>query len=157
VVWYKPLYVSGSNTLQNDVITNAVGVNVFAERTGWNTVSLEEFLLTNPDIIIVSGGGGMDSSEKDVILEEFMTNPQYASLSAVKNHHVYAVNADTISRPGPRIADAAEEVGRIISAVTEERAGQMSGDTDAGNAKTPGFSAGVAALAILGICLVMRK
>ena len=27
-----------------------------------------------------------------------MTNPQYASLSAVKNHHVYAVNADIISR-----------------------------------------------------------
>lgn len=157
VVWYKPLYVSGNNTLQNDVISNAGGMNVFVHRSGWSTVSLEEFLLTNPDIILVSGGGGMDSSEKDVILDEFMANPQYASLAAVKNHHVYAVNADIISRPGPRIADAAEEVSRIFSAVAEERAAQMPGTTDAGNAKAPGFSAGIAALTIFGLCLAMRK
>jgi iron complex transport system substrate-binding protein len=157
VVWHKPLYVSGNNTLQNDVISNDGGVNVFADRSGWSTVSLEEFLLTNPDIIIVSGGGGMDSSEKDVILEEFMTNPQYASLSAVKNHHVYAVNADIISRPGPRIADAAEEVSRIISAIAEEHTAQIPVAADAGNAKAPGFSAGAMALALFGICLAMRK
>ncbi|MCK9580065.1 MAG: cobalamin-binding protein [Methanoregula sp.] len=157
VVWYKPLYVSGNNTLQNDVISNAGGINVFADRSGWSTVSLEEFLLTNPDIIIVSGGGGMDSSEKDVILEEFMTNPQYVSLAAVKNHHVYAVNADTISRPGPRIADAAEEVSHIISAVGREHAVQMPGAGDAGKAKAPGFSEAVVFLALFGLCAATRK
>ncbi|MDO9323867.1 MAG: cobalamin-binding protein, partial [Methanoregula sp.] len=85
IVWHKPLYVSGNDTLQNDVIINAGGENLFADRSGWSTVSLEEFLMKNPDIIIVNGGGGMDALEKDVILEVFMTNPQYASLSAVKN------------------------------------------------------------------------
>jgi iron complex transport system substrate-binding protein len=141
VVWHKPLYVSGNNTLQNDVIVHAGGVNVFSDHSGWSTVSLEEFLLTNPDIIIVSSGGGMDVSEKDVILEEFMTNPQYASLTAVKNNHVYAVNADIISRPGPRIADAAEEVARIIRTVDEERTASLIATIPTGATKTPGFTA----------------
>ena len=157
VVWHKPLYVSGNDTLQNDVIVHTGGRNVFADRSGWSTVSLEEFLIANPDIVIVSGGGGMDSSENDVILEEFMTKPQYASLAAVKNHHVYAIDADIISRPGPRIADAAEEAGHIIQAFEEEQAAQQPVPAETRNTRAPGFSAVVAALALCGICAVMRR
>ncbi len=120
VVWNDPLYVSGSDTLQDDVIEYAGGLNAFAAVNGWGTVSLEEFLLQNPDIIIVSGGGGMDNATRDVILDDFMTHLQYASLSAVKNHRVYAVNADAISRAGPRIVDAAEQVAEDIHADAPE-------------------------------------
>jgi len=157
VVYYKPLTVSGNATMQNDIISRTGGTNVFAGRNGWGTVSLEEFLLANPDIIIVSGGGGMDSSGRDVILDDFMTNPQYASLSAVKNHHVYAINADIISRPGPRIADAAEEVSCIISAVEEDRVAQQPVTVPSTTAKTPGFSAIIAVLGFIAVVIAIRK
>lgn len=157
VVYYKPLYVSGNTTMQDDIITRAGGVNVFSGRSGWSTVSLEEFLMANPDIIIVSGGGGMDASERDVIREEFMTSPQYASLSAVKNNRVIAINADIISRPGPRVADAAEEVSRIIAAVEEERAAQKPVATGSAPQKSPGFSGEVVLLTLFGLCAVMRR
>jgi len=157
VVWHKPLYVSGNNTLQNDVIVLAGGVNVFSLRSGWSTVSLEEFLMTNPDIIIVSGGGGVDSSGKDVILEEFMTNPQYASLSAVKNKDVHAVDANIISRPGPRIADAVEEVTRIIRTVDKERAASQPTTVPETTTKTPGFTAIAAVLGIFAVFAMARK
>ncbi len=147
VVWHDPLYLSGNNTLQNDVIIHAGGVNAFAEKSGWFTVSLEEFLIKNPDIIIVSGGGGMDSSEKDVILEAFMTNPQYASLSAVKNHHVYAVNADIISRPAPRIIYATEQVAQLIHPECFTQ-GTMVNPIPTTPVKSPGFCAGSAVLLI---------
>ena len=114
VVWHDPLYVSGNDTLQNDVIEHAGGVNVFAEKSGWYTVSLEELLMKNPDVIIVNGGEGMDSSENDIILTAFMNNPQYSSLSAVKNHRIYAVDANIISRPAPRIVNATEEVVHLL-------------------------------------------
>ena len=157
VVYYKPLTVSGNATMQNDIISRTGGTNVFAGRNGWNTISLEEFLLANPDIIIVSGRGGMDSSARDVILDDFMTNPQYASLSAVKNHHVYAINADIISRPGPRIADAAEEVSRIIVSVEKERAAQQPVKVPGTTAKTPGFSAIIAVLGFIAVVIAIRK
>ena len=158
VVWNKPLYVSGNSTMQNDIIFLSGGTNVFSGRNGWGTVSLEEFLLANPDIIIVSGGGGMDSSTNDLILEDFMKNPQYASLSAVKNRHVYAVDADIISRPGPRVADAAGEVTRIIRTVEEERrASPVTAAVPDTVAKSPGFAPFAAVFGLLAVAARFRR
>ncbi|HNQ30525.1 MAG: Cobalamin-binding protein precursor [Methanoregulaceae archaeon PtaB.Bin009] len=148
VVWHDPLYVSGNDTLQNDVIIHAGGENVFSDREGWSTVPLEEFLLKNPDILIVSGGGGMDSSEKDVILEVFMTSPQYASLSAVRNNRVYAVNADIISRPAPRIVEATEQVARHLHPECFNGTAAIPGDTAVIPVKSPGFCTGSALLLV---------
>lgn len=157
VVYLKPLYISGNNTQQDDIIARAGGVNVFSDRNGWGTVSLEEFLRVNPDIIIVSGGGGMDGSERDIIREEFMTRPQYASLSAVKNSRVYAINADIISRPGPRIVEAAEEVSRIIATVREERSAHHPSAAAPATQKSPAFTAEIAGLIILTALAAFRK
>jgi iron complex transport system substrate-binding protein len=157
VVWHEPLYVSCNATIQNDIISRTGGTNVFADRSGWSTVSLEEFLLANPDIIIVSGGGGMDDSERDVILEEFMTNSQYASLSAVKNNRGYAIDADIISRPGPRGADAAEQVSGIIAAVRAERAAQQTAAPGSVTPRAPGFSAAAVVLALIGLYAAGRR
>ena len=156
VVWNNPLYVSGNDTLQNDVIEHAGGVNAFARVSGWGTVSLEEFLVTNPDIIIVNGGGGMDNETQDVILEEFMTRPQYASLSAVKNHRVYAVKADSISRAGPRIVDATEQVAADAREMTRAESGGTAGT--APTARAPGFCAAGTVLIIAAfVCLMQRR
>jgi iron complex transport system substrate-binding protein len=156
VVWNDPLYISGNDTLQNDVILHAGGVNAFAEKSGWGTVSLEEFLMKNPDVIIVNGGGGMDSLTKDVILEAFMTNPQYASLSAVKNHRVYAVDADIISRPAPRIVDATEQVARLIHPECFTETNTTVNAIPTTPVKSPGFCAGTAVLFISLIILLQR-
>lgn len=156
VVWNNPLYVSGNDTLQNDVIEHAGGTNAFARVSGWGTVSLEEFLMTNPDIIIVNGGGGMDNDTRDIILEDFMTRPQYASLSAVKNHRVYAVKADTISRAGPRIVDATEQVAADVREMTWSGAeGSASGVP---TARSPGLCAAGTVLFIAAfVCLMQRR
>jgi iron complex transport system substrate-binding protein len=154
VVWHEPLYVSGNDTLQNDVIMHAGGENVFADRNGWSTVSLEEFLMKNPDIIIVSGGGGMDSSEKDVIREAFMTKPQYASLSAVKNNHIYSVNADIISRPAPRIVDATEQVAHFIHPECFTQATLPLSTTP--TVKSPGFCVGSVVL-LISLIIFLRR
>jgi iron complex transport system substrate-binding protein len=154
VVWNDPLYVSGNDTLQDDIIAHAGGKNVFAGIDGWGTVSLEEFLMKNPDIIIVSGGGGMDNDTRDVILEDFMTGSQYASLSAVKNHRVYAVNADAISRAGPRIVDATEQVAADIRSI--KTAVDTPGRIPAPAARSPGFCCGSVIL-IGGILVCLRR
>lgn len=157
VVWHDPLYVSGNDTLQNDLIVHAGGRNVFAEKSGWGTVSLEEFLMKNPDVIIVNGGHGMDSKTNDVILDTFMNTTQYASLSAVKNHRVYAVNADILSRPAPRIVDATEQVARLIHPECFTEATMTSTITPTTTVKSPGFCAESAVLLISLIILLRRE
>ncbi|OPX69480.1 MAG: Cobalamin-binding protein precursor [Methanoregulaceae archaeon PtaB.Bin056] len=156
VVWHDPLYVSGNDTLQNDVILHAGGENAFFDRNGWSTVPLEEFLLKDPDVIIVSGGGGMDSSEKDVILEVFMTSPQYASLSAVRNNRVYAVDADIISRPAPRIVDATEQVARLLHPECFRGTTTTPDNTLAIPVKSPGFCAG-SALLLISLVFILHR
>jgi iron complex transport system substrate-binding protein len=157
VVWHDPLYVSGNDTLQNDVIVHAGGVNAFADRNGWGTVSLEEFLMKNPDIILVNEGDGMDASAKDVILDAFMNNPQYASLSAVKNHQVYAVNSDLISRSGPRIVDAVEQVARIIRTVNGTHPASQAESVATSAAKTPGFTVFAALSGLVAGMIIVRR
>jgi len=156
VVWHDPLYVSGNDTLQNDLIIHAGGRNVFAEKSGWGTVSLEEFLMKNPDVIIVNGGNGMDSKTNDVILDAFMNNSQYVSLSAVKNHRVYAVNADILSRPAPRIVDATEQVARLIHPECFTGATTTPTIIPTATVKSPGFCAGSAVL-LISLIIVMRR
>ena len=153
VVWHDPLYVSGNTTLQNDVIVHAGGINSFSDRNGWNTVSPEEFLLKDPEIILVNSGSGSDPSEKNVVRDSFMANPQYASLSAVRKNHLYVIDADSISRPGPRIVDATEELSRIIQMAESEPPASQPGKIP----KTPGFIASIAMLGLFAILMMTRK
>jgi iron complex transport system substrate-binding protein len=114
VVWYDPIWVSGNNTFQNEVIEMAGGVNAFGSVEGWEIVSFEEFVTTDPDYIIVNSGTGMGESNADVIYEYFMTEPRMQELSAVRENRIYIVDADVISRGGPRIVDALEETAQIL-------------------------------------------
>jgi len=154
VVWYDPLYISGNGTLQNDVIVRAGGINAFAGRNGWVTVSLEEFRAINPDIILVNGGNGMGKKGPDAILETFQNDPRYAALTAVHEGHIYAVDADIISRPGPRIVDAVEEIASLISRYGTHNTSPVA-------APTPHVSAPLPVLAlvsvIIGSLYVIRK
>lgn len=114
VVWHEPVWVSGDRTFQNEVIRAAGGENVFAHLDEWEIVGLEEFIVTNPDYIFVSSGTGMGTAGQNVIYQYFMTEPRFQNLNAVKNHQVILIDADIISRAGPRIVDALEEVAAVI-------------------------------------------
>ena len=114
VIWYDPLWVSGRGTIQNEENTQAGGLNAVGSIEEWGIVSLEEFIVTDPDYILVSSGTGMSKEGYDVIYDYFMNEPRMQNLKAVKNGHVYVVDADTVSRGGPRIVDALEEVARDL-------------------------------------------
>ncbi len=57
----------------------------------------------DPDVIILSASD--DNREPNEI---FRNSP------AVKNGRVYSINADIVSRPGPRMADAAEQMAKML-------------------------------------------
>ncbi len=113
-MWADPLWVSGGNTLQEEIISLAGGVNAFDDVDGWRAVNLERFLITNPDYILVDSGMGMGVGGYNVIRDSFYNDPRFAGLTAVENQNVYVINADIIDRGGPRIIDCIEEVAAIL-------------------------------------------
>ena len=112
-MWTDPLWVSGSSTFQDEMIAFAGGINAVAETEGWGIVTLEKFLLIDPDIIFVDTGMGMGEGAQDVLKNYFLTEPRLSTLTAVQTGQVYAVNADIIDRGGPRIVEGIEAVASI--------------------------------------------
>lgn len=100
-------YTCGPNTFVDSMISMAGGENVAADaETAWPQYSLEQLVSKDPDVILVSG----DQSMADA----FMAAEMYKDLRAVKEGKVFALDADTSNRPGPRIVEALEQIARAL-------------------------------------------
>ena len=94
------LYTIGKDSFITDIIARAGGVSATADlATAYPKLSKETALALNPEVIILS-----ESDDNREPNEVFGNSP------AVKNKRVYSVNADLLSRPGPRIVDALEQI-----------------------------------------------
>lgn len=94
------LYTVGRESYITDLISRAGGVSATAElATAYPKISRETALAMNPDIIVISESEGNREPN-----EAFRNSP------AVRNGRVYWINADLLSRPGPRVIDALEQM-----------------------------------------------
>lgn len=150
-MWTDPLWVSGSGTFQDEMITAAGGVNAAADEGGWVALTMEKFLTMNPDIIVVDSGNGMGVGADDALRDFFLKDPRMQSLSAVQNEQVYVVNADIIDRGGPRIVECVEALAEIAH---PDIFGEYGGNTN--STKSPGFSV-LGVLAGLGAVIALRR
>jgi len=108
VVWYKPLWTAGSGTFIDELIRKAGGTNIAGDITGWPKMNLETVIERNPQVIIVGEGhpGGLVEAVKGEGLL-WITD-------AFKYNKIYTIDADIVSRTGPRIVDALEKMAKII-------------------------------------------
>lgn len=105
-------WTAGPGTFINDMIEMLGGVNVAKDaQVSWPEYSMEQLILNDPDLILVSAYGGDES-----IAEALKQADGYKDLRAVKEGKVYAVDADITSRPGPRIAEALKVFAEAMSA-----------------------------------------
>ena len=150
-MWTDPLWVSGSGTFQDEMISAAGGVNAAAAEGGWVALTMEKFLTMNPDIIVVDSGDGMGVGTDDALKNFFLKDSRMQSLSAVQNERVYVVNADIIDRGGPRIV---EGVGALAEIAHPDIFGEYGGNTN--TVVSPGFGI-LGVLAGLCVCLAVRR
>ena len=57
---------------------------------------------------------GPDYHADKLTPELIAQRPGWDQLASVKNERIHLLNADIVSRPGPRLADALEELARIL-------------------------------------------
>lgn len=113
IVWLNPIWVTGNNTFQSEAIYWAGGVNVFANYTGWGTISAEQLLEASPDIII---GVGVNKTAIISLLEEELGDSAN-QIPAIANDRVYCIGypySDMLNRPSPRIINAIVVLQLII-------------------------------------------
>ena len=103
------LWTAGSGTFMDELATLCGATNAFADLTGWQAISEEQVLLRNPDYIVSIAGMGEGA------VTEIMNRAGWSAVTAVRDGQVLNADADAISRPGPRLVDAALELYRFLS------------------------------------------
>ena len=111
LTWHDPLMSSGGDTLINEFIEMAGGVNIFEEISGAEAVDLELLVARNPQVLIA--GTGMGSGEEQG-LEFLRTEPRLADTEAVIGGQIYGIHMDLTGRAGPRVVEGLEMFAKCI-------------------------------------------
>jgi iron complex transport system substrate-binding protein len=113
-VWNDPLMSAGPSTFIDELIVRAGGENIFNDATtSWPIVSSEAIIAKNPDVMffpdMYMGVGNFYET-----IEVVGSRPGWNSITAVENGDLYEINADIISRSGPRLVDALELIAKMV-------------------------------------------
>ena len=103
------LYTAGSETFMGDMLEIIQAENIAADQKGWVTMSEEQVIERNPDVIITTYGYYIDNPE-----EQIYERKAWSEVSAIRNKQIYDVNNDTVSRPGPRLIEGLQLLAEKI-------------------------------------------
>ena len=110
------LWTAGKGTFM-DEIANLCGLtNVFADVDGWASVSDEQVLQRNPDYIVTTSAY---YGEGPTPVEEIKGRAGWDQVPAVAEDHVFNADNDAITRPGPRLVEAAQALLDFVSGVQD--------------------------------------
>jgi iron complex transport system substrate-binding protein len=98
IVWHDPLWTAGSETFIHELIEKGGGVNICQNITGYTTISIEEVVARNPEVIITS----------EWSFEWAQNVTSLNSTDARQNGRIYQGDDDLVQRPGPRLVDGLE-------------------------------------------------
>lgn len=109
-----PQRSAGPDTFIDELITLAGGINIFHDAaTRYPSVSSEAVIEKNPDIMVFPDSY-MGREQFSETLEDVKNRAGWDLINAVQNNQVYEINADIISRSGPRLAEALELLAQMI-------------------------------------------
>lgn len=101
-VWDEPLMSAGPGTFTHDVVISAGGRPALNLTMPWPNVDTEAVIVAKPQVVLLT--------HANRTIEHLRARPGWNAIPAVKDERVFLIDPDSISRPGPRIVDALEEV-----------------------------------------------
>lgn len=106
-----PLMSAGAASLINEVISLAGGINIFSDvAETYPKISEEVLILRDPQFILFPKSHGSIQFEP----QKIASRPLWDKITAVKENRLFSITTDAISRPGPRLVDAVEELAAIF-------------------------------------------
>lgn len=102
------IYTTGKSTFQQEILNHAQVENVFAELEGWPSISEEQVITENPEVILTTVSYVEDA------VGDIKARESWSAVEAIQDGDVYFVDSDITSRPGPRIGEAVQLVAETV-------------------------------------------
>lgn len=107
-VWDTPLLTVGRQSFIHDLITQAGGINVSADKNvDYTPCDIEQLYAYNPEVYVV-----LSHSRDDI--RSVITNPNLSAIQAVKTNQVFSITDDLLQRPGPRSFTGLVKLAEIL-------------------------------------------
>jgi len=108
-VWDDPLMTAGPGSFIGEALRLAGMTNIFEDaKTSYPKVSDEVVVARNPDVII-----SPSTHASRVSIEKMLQRRGWEEVAAIRNRQVFIIDGDHISRCGPRLLDAVEEMIKL--------------------------------------------
>lgn len=104
-------YTLGRGAFGHELLQLAGGDNVFATASkAWFAVGVEAVLAADPDVILLADA----SASRGQTPAKVAARAGWHAIAAVRNERIHPVQADWISRPGPRLVLGLRQVAMLL-------------------------------------------
>jgi len=111
------LWTAGCDTFMDEIADMLGLVNLFHDVCSWAAISEEQVIDFNPDIIVTIS---MYYGEGPTPEEEIASRAGWENITAVKEGAILNLPNNELSRPGPRLADGAQELFDFVLSIVEQ-------------------------------------
>ena len=108
------LWSAGSGTFMQELAELCGMQNAFADIEGWKAISQEQVIERNPDYIVLVTGMG------EAAVDEVMAREGWGDIKAIQNAKVYNADSYALTRPAPRLKDAAIDLYNFLNDIAAE-------------------------------------
>lgn len=102
-------WTTGSGTFQQTMFDLVGGENIAAEIQGWGQLSLEEIVVSDPQVIIFGAGSFVPTT-----VDNLMDRPGWGDLTAVSEGRVFSIDTDLVDLPGPRLVEGLRQLAAML-------------------------------------------
>jgi iron complex transport system substrate-binding protein len=112
----SPVIAAGAGTFMDELVRISGGSNVAAGLSGrYPRLSVEDLVALRPDIVFLAGMAGVEKFPEEVT--------RWKEVPAFRDGALVTLDGDIVTRPGPRLVAALEQVSGAIAAWRARRSG----------------------------------
>ncbi|MEZ0481038.1 ABC transporter substrate-binding protein [Planococcus sp. SSTMD024] len=102
------IYTTGKSTFMQEILDHAQVTNAFEDLEGWPSISEEEVITRDPEVILTTVSYVEDA------VGDIEARDSWSDVDAIENDEVHFIDSDITSRPGPRIGEAVQLVAETV-------------------------------------------